>query len=284
MIHKSICLLTGMLLSGLPVLIAQTLPEATLKEIRETGTIHRPLPIDYSRALEEAGLKKKVLLSSPLSSLSDLSEWSHRGIGDIQPANRDGKGYLRLLMPTEVADWKNADHVTYGSSQAVFSVGGANWEKYNRILFRIYPDCEGSRNVHLNLYLTNDGALKVPDEYGREGSHEINLINRQWNICYLEITEMPRDKVTQLIFGATAFGRDRTTGKEWKFDIGDIELQQIADPEIVSGWIPGKDRIVYSTTGDHQSRSKTAKLHQTDKRASGSRYSTHPERRFTRER
>ena len=266
MIHKSICIMTGMLLSGLPVLIAQTLPEATLKEIRETGTIHRPLPIDCSRSLEETGLKKEVLLSSPLCSLNDLSGWSHRGIGDIQPTKQDDKGYLRLLMPTDVANWKNADHVTYGSSQAVFNVGGANWEKYNRILFRIYPDCEGSRNVHLNLYLTNDGVLKVPDEYGREGSHEINLINRQWNTCYLEITEMPRDKVTQLIFGATAFGRDRTTGKEWKFDIGDIELQQIADPEIVSGWIPGKNRIVYSTSGYHSSRSKTAVLNLTDKK------------------
>ena len=82
---------------------------------------------------------------------------------------------------------------------ATYDVGGANWEKYNRIHFYIYPNCEGARSIYLNLILENDGKIKVPDKYEREGIHEINLINGQWNECFVEMTELPRDKVTKLI-------------------------------------------------------------------------------------
>ncbi|WP_321332366.1 glycoside hydrolase family 9 protein [uncultured Bacteroides sp.] len=240
---------------------AQQLSPKFINEIANTGYIHRPLPLDASNSLEEAGLKKKVLISTPLCTKTNPDGWEHSGIGTLthtQERSLTGNGCLRMRVPTTVDKWTNSDHTTYGYSQATYEVGGANWEKYNRILFYIYPDCEGSRNVHLNLYLFNDGKLKVPDEYGREGSHEINLINRQWNKCYLEINELPRDKVTKIVFGSTAFGRDRTTGEFLQFDIDSIELQQIADPEIVSGWMPGKEQIVYSTTGYSTDGHKTA--------------------------
>ncbi len=143
----------------------------------------------------------------------------------------------------------DGDYSNYGGSIASFKVNDENWEKYNRILFYIYPDCEGTRNVHLNLYYKNDGKIKIPDEYHREGTHEINLINRQWNKCFIEISELPRDKMVEISFGVPAFGKDRTTGDSLQFDIDGIELQQIEDPEIVSGWKPAKNRIVYSTSG-----------------------------------
>lgn len=227
----------------------------------ETGFLHRPLPLDTSRSLEEAGLKKKVLYSTPLCNMENLNGWTYHGIGTMQHTTErsiGGKGSLRLQTPNDIPNWTNSDHAVYGSSQATYNVGGQNWEKYNRILFYIYPDCEGGRNIHLNLYLQNDGKLKVPDEYGREGSHEINLVNRQWNKCYLEITELPRDKVTKLIFGSTAFGRDRTTSEILQFDIDGIELQQIENPEIVSGWTPAEGRIIFSTTGYATNGNKTA--------------------------
>lgn len=231
---------------------AQESPQQMKEIIIKSGVIHRPLPLAVSRSLEEAGLKKKVLVSTPLCTMESLKGWIHHGIGKMERSTEKsitGNGSLKLTVPTTRQGWKNSDHAVYGYSQATFDVKGANWEKYNRISFYIYPDCEGSRNTHLNLYLFNDGILKIPDEYGREGAHEINLINRQWNKCYLEISELPRDRITRLTFGSTAFGRDRTTGETQEFYIDGIELQQIDNPEIVSGWLPEKERIVYSTSG-----------------------------------
>lgn len=244
--------MTGCLCMTAANISAQESPGQMKEIIEQSGIIHRPLPLDVSRSLEEAGLQKEVLASTPLCSMKTLEGWHHYGIGKISRSTErsiTGDGSLRLTTPTDRPDWKNSDHAVYGYSQATFDVKGANWEKYNRIFFHIYPDCEGSRNVHLNLYIHNDGTLKIPDEYGREGAHEINLVNRQWNKCYLEITELPRDKVTRLTFGATAFGRDRTTGRTLEFYIDGIELQQVANPEVVSGWMPEEGRIVYSTSG-----------------------------------
>lgn len=262
-----------MLASLFCISITNVTAQQSLQEsLVETGFIHRPLTLDTSRSLEEAGLKKKVLYSTPLCNMENLNGWSYHGIGKMQHITErsiNGKGSLRLQTPNDISGWTNSDHAVYGSSQATYHVGGQNWEKYNRILFYIYPDCEGARNIHLNLYLQNDGKLKVPDEYGREGSHEINLINRQWNKCYLEITELPRDKVTKLIFGSTAFGRDRTTGKMLQFDIDGIELQQIENPEIVSGWMPAPGKIVFSTTGYAINGNKTAIINNGEKKGAG---------------
>jgi hypothetical protein len=101
-----------------------------------------------------------------------------------------------------------------------------NWEKYNRIVFRIYPDCEGGRNIHLNLHYYNDGKQKIPDEYYREGTHEINLVNREWNTCYLEIGDLPRDKITRIAFGVPGFGKDRTTGDSLNFFIDGMSCKK----------------------------------------------------------
>jgi len=230
-------------------------------DIRNTGMIHSPLPLDYSKAFETFGLTKKVLVNDMLSDMEDLDKWTHKGIGSMsQTAERciSGKNSMRLIAPSRIpgTTWIQgmpANEVFFGlglgSSRALFDVEGANWEKYNRIMFYIYPDCEGARSIYLNLYVENDGKIKVPDEWGREGYHEINLINRQWNQCFLEITELPRDKVTNIIFEIETFGKELTMGDFLQFDIDAVQLQVVENPEVVSGWMPAENRIIYSTTG-----------------------------------
>ena len=141
---------------------------------------------------------------------------------------------------------------------ASLEVGGKNLEKYNRIRFNIFPDCEGARSIYLNLYVENDGKIKVPDKYGREGFHEINLVNGRWNECFVEMTELPRDKVTKLSFAIEVFGKELTMGDSLKFDIDAVQLQVIENPEIVSGWKPAENRIIYSTTGYRSDSEKSA--------------------------
>jgi len=234
--------------------------EKLKNDIRQTGYLHSPLPLDYSKSFEVFGLTKKVLKSDMLCDMESLDKWSHKGIGGMSVTDErsvTGKNSLRLTAPTKVSEFLDWG-IGFGTSLADFEVGGKNWEKYNRIKFYIFPDCEGARSIYLNLYVENDGKIKVPDKYGREGFHEINLINNQWNECFVEMTELARDKVTKLSFAIEMFGREETMGETLQFDIDCVELQVIENPETVSGWQPANDRILFSTTGYRQESEKSA--------------------------
>lgn len=229
-------------------------------DIRSTGYIHSPLPLDFSKSFETFGLTKTVLISDGLCDMEDMSPWSHSGIGSMsQTAERSisGKHSLRLAAPSyvdEIPKWG----LGRGTSMATFDVGGKNWEKYNRIHFYVYPDCEGARTVYLNLYVENDGKIKVPDIYGREGYHEMNLINGQWNECFVEMSELPRDKVTKISFAIEVFGKELTMGDLLQFDVSNVALQVVDYPEVVSGWKPARNRIIFSTSGFRPDSEKSA--------------------------
>ena len=242
-----------------PLLQAQT--DQKLKEdILKTGIVHRPLPLDYTKSFESFGLAKKVLRSDLLCDMERADNWSHKGIGSMSLTTErsiTGKHSLHLAAPTTVSQFLSWG-LGFGTSMASFDVGGANWEKYNRIKVYIYPDCEGARSIYLNLYIENDGKIKVPDKYGREGYHEMNLINRQWNECFVEMSELARDKVTKLSFAIEVFGKERTMGDSLKFDIDAVALEEVEKPEVVSGWIPASNRIIHSTTGYGTESEKSA--------------------------
>ncbi|MDR0938048.1 MAG: glycoside hydrolase family 9 protein [Mediterranea sp.] len=242
---------------------AQT--DGKLREaIEATGYVHAPLPLDYSKSFETFARDKEVTDSRLLCDMESLDGWSHRGIGSIRlndTRRREGSRSLRIVAPTTVDQFLGWG-LGFGTSLASFDVGGENWERYNRVKLYVYPDCEGARSIYLNLYVENDGKVKVPDKYGREGYHEMNLINRQWNECTVEMTELPRDRVSKLSFAIEVFGRERTMGDSLKFDIDQVELQTVARPEVVSGWQPAEGRVIFSTSGyrAHSRKSAIAKV------------------------
>jgi hypothetical protein len=240
-------------------LFSQT-DEKLKSDIRNTGYVHSPLPLDQSKSFETFGLTKKVLVSDMLCDMEDMKKWLHKGIGGMSQTSErsiSGKYSLRLFAPTVVNEFLGWG-IGRGTSMASFDVGGKNWEKYNRLRFNIYPDCEGARSIYLNLYVENDGKIKVPDQYGREGFHEINLVNGQWNECFVEMPELARDKVTKISFAIEVFGKERTMGDSLKFDIDAVELQTVENPEVVSGWKPAENRIIFSTTGYRTESEKSA--------------------------
>ncbi len=233
--------------------------EKLKRDIRSTGNIHFPLPLDHSKSFETFGLTKTVLVSDMLCDMEDMGRWSHSGIGRMsQTAERSisGKHSLRLVAPSYVDD--PAWGLGRGTSMASYDVGGKSWEKYNRIHLYVYPDCEGARTVYLNLYVENDGKIKVPDPYGREGYHEMNLINGQWNECFVEMSELPRDKVTKISLAIEVFGKERTMGDVLQFDVSNLALQIVDKPEAVSGWKPAENRIIFSTSGYRPDSVKSA--------------------------
>lgn len=256
---KKIAGITLLLLLPCTLITAQV-DEKLKADIRNTGYVHSPLPLDRSKSYETFGLTKNVLASDVLCDMENMSKWTHKGIGSMsQSAERSKSGQYSLLLdaPTVVNEFLGWG-LGRGTSMATFDVGGANWEKYNRLHFYIYPDCEGARSIYLNLYVENDGKIKVPDPYGREGYHEINLVNGQWNECFVEMTELSRDKVSCIKFAIEVFGKERTMGDALKFYVDDVKLQTIENPEVVSGWQPAANRIIFSTTGYTPDSRKTA--------------------------
>jgi hypothetical protein len=252
--------ITVLLLSMYCCFLFSQTDEKLKSDIRTTGYIHSPLPLDHSKEFETFGLTKKVLVSDMLCDMEDVTKWSHKGIGGMtrnSGRSVNGKYSLRLNAPTLLNEFPGWG-IGRGTSMASYDVGGKSWEKYNRIRFSIYPDCEGARSIYLNLYVENDGNVKVPDKYRREGFHEINLVNGEWNECFVEMSELARDKVTKLSFAIEVFGRELTMGDSLKFDIDDVELQVVENPEAVSGWKPADNRIILSTSGYRPESQKSA--------------------------
>ena len=234
------------------------------EDLIKTGLIHSPLTLDVSKSFEANNLQKEILLSRSIYQNKELTDWQHNGLGKISFSSEKtaSEGQcLKIEYPTFTGKRaqgppSDPDYATYGSMHTTYPVNGENWEKYNRIEFYIYPDCEGARVVNLNFSFENEN--KTEKEGRHSASHLINLANRQWNRCFFELSEYNRDNVKSIGFNCTLKGKDRTTGDVCTYYIDKIELQQIENPDMVSGWLPGNNRIVYSTTGYALNDQKTA--------------------------
>ena len=242
------------------------------KQIYESSLLHQPLPLNITNSFEANGWKKKVIQSTPLTSAVNVEGWSHSGAGSLSFSNEktiSGKGSIKLQFLTftgrrATGSPSDPDYATYGNSSAIYHLNGANLEKYNRIVFSIYPDCDGARIVNMNLTFVNAYTPVKPGYNQPSGSHLINLINKEWNQCFLEIDEYQRDKVMEISFSTALKGKDRTTGDSAIYYIDNLLLQTIENPEKVSGWIPAEGKIIYSTTGYVVNSPKTAIINTND--------------------
>ncbi|KAB4035136.1 glycosyl hydrolase family 9, partial [Bacteroides uniformis] len=236
------------------------------RQLHESGLIHQPLPLDIENSFETNGWKKEVLQSAPLTRSAGTEGWSHSGAGSMSFSTEktvSGKGSIKLQFSTftgkrATGSPSDPDYATYGNSSVTYHLDGANLEKYNRIVFSIYPDCDGARIVNMNLTFRNADTPAKKGYNQPSGSHLINLINKEWNQCFLEIDEYQRDKVMSITFSTALKGKDRTTGDSAIYYLDNLQLQTVKAPEKVSGWIPADGKISYSTTGYAVNHPKTA--------------------------
>lgn len=256
-----LCALAAML----PCIISAQTDSEFHSEIIESGYIHKPLKLHPEKSVEAFGLTKKVLRSDILCDMESLDGWTHRGHGSIRLSDQravGGKYSLRISAPSMPTG--KAPGIGRGSCYADFNAGGQDWTGYNRMRMSIYPQCEGMRSIYLNLCFRNDGEVKIPEKYGREGLHEINLKNNEWNDCTLEFPELPRDRITGISLVLEIFGTELTQGDSIILDVDNIRLEAIEQPEVAKGWQPGKDRITISGTGYTTQAGKTAVIGRTD--------------------
>jgi hypothetical protein len=234
------------------------------KDLIKSGFLHRPLPLYEEGALEKEWEKRCVLSKRAVYGKDTKIRPVHQGEGSVYcDTDETGSQITVITGKTVTCCWPEAmspdgDYAFYGTVHAKFILDRENWENYNCLTFYIKPDCDGSRIVNMNLEVINEGAIKVPDEYYREGTHVVNLINHQWNRCCWEFGSMARDQITELDFSCRLNGKDTATGEEVKFLVKDVCLESTEAPEPDKGWFCKKDGIAYSSSGYFIKGDKTA--------------------------
>ncbi|MDB4915463.1 MAG: glycoside hydrolase family 9 [Gemmatimonadetes bacterium] len=216
------------------------------------------LPLDSANSANAGWLKKPVLARRMLDDMRTPATWRFSGTGHLTfPAEsrRGGMKVLRIDMDmftgTPAPNWSRLSTVNLSHPFA-----NEDWSGYNRISMWIRPDFVGIPALPLQIVLHNDGVVKVPDIYGREGLHFVTLSNG-WQQVVWEIDPLARDRVTSLEIGYWVNKMLAAPDDRVAFEIGDVELQRV-EPDHHTGWNVASGKISFSNTGYQTGTSKTA--------------------------
>lgn len=234
------------LLLNLSSLFAQTSPSHQM-----------PMKALFDNSIEASWLAKPVLGSRLLDNMEDLSTWSKSGLGQMSLTNerfKDGKSSLRMTI-SNIRPKGSKGYPTGGVSRRF---NNEDWSEYNRISVWIYPRQENGLFMTIALTLTNSGAVKVPDQFGRSGRHDVILEPGKWNHVVWEIPFLSRDKITNLAMFHLVQGKERAgIGDEATFDFDMLELQKV-NPDHYEGWNVAPGMISFSHPGYQTGGEKTA--------------------------
>lgn len=228
-------------------------------ELRASGWIHRPLPLHEERSLEAAGQAKPVLKARRIG--ADADSWAAEGECELR-RSRDGVAIsARLCHPRRPrGDLELGDCSSYGSFGAVCAVPRESWEAYNRISLTLRVNALGVRKVCARLCLRNDGRVKLPDRYNRDGFHAINVTLGRATRYSLEIPTTPRDCVNAISVDFYCGGceTDASAGNRLEAEILDVALESVEKTEVALGWQPDPSRIAYCFSGYRPASQKVA--------------------------
>lgn len=226
------------------------------RNLIQSGYLHFPLRFDELKTTEARLLRKKELRGRLLCGAGCDGTWRKEGSGELMPAPEG----MRMQVPSRSDRWPNGngDYSDFGSMRTVLSLRGEDWREYNRIRFRVRPECDGYHHPLIRIELRNDGEEKVPDIFRREGFHDVNLKNHVWNDCIWEFPELPRDRVTEIAFTVVSSGKELCGDDTQSFTIGEVRLGFVENPDRTKGWECNPEMIAYSTSGYWSKGVKTA--------------------------
>ena len=240
-----------------------TMQSEFMKQLRESKNVHVPLKWDESLTVEAEMLKKKVVGDALLWDGKDMTPWTFDGEGEAEVAD----GVLVMKTGSRADHWpaeevrslsaQDGRYATFGSYIARLHVKGMQLDG-NRIRFRVRPMCDGLHSPIIRVGFTNNGTIKIPDAYSREGFNAINLRNHEWNTCIWEIDSIAHDCIEEISFNVHRYGEELTSAPELRFELCDIHLEKIEDPNVVHGWQCRRETAVFSTTGYWPQGKKTA--------------------------
>ena len=173
--------------------------ESFVKELFEKIYIHRPLDLHEEKSVEAGFPAKKVEADREILGAFGCAysvDAPQEGILEME------KESIRITAPLRNDHWpagapEDGDYSNFGTAAIRFCVPGENWEAYNRIRFQVKPEILGANVLHLNVSVENDGRIKLPDRYFRDGATVFDLKNGEWNDCIWEFAAMPRDVISE---------------------------------------------------------------------------------------
>lgn len=237
-------------------------------EIRQSGYIHFPLPLHPENSLEKEMLQLEIKKEHSFRSLGDLSNWNKIGNAVLSLSLEQTPSAKPAIIFSAASPWgerpkgrlEEGDCSNYGNFGIQADIPAGNWEAYNRISFYLKAECAGVRHATVNLSFQNNGRIKIPDIYNREGVHNINLTCGEWTFISLQIDTLPRDCITALRFcsGMAGCETDPDLGNSLSFTVGDICLQKTAETENTLGWALPGGKTAYCYSGYLPKMKKTA--------------------------
>lgn len=235
------------------------------QRLEESMWIHKPLTVDETQTVEYINKNKKVIHDTKVWDGKSLDRWSFDGEGTAEVME---DGAIALTTGARAEHWPQNEvrsvdaargfYATFGSYIAKLDVSDVDMSRGNRIWFQIRPLCPGLHSPIIRVGFTNNGAVKIPDAYSREGFHAVNLKNNQWNTCIWEIESIAHDKIQEISFNVHRYGQELSGGKELRFEIRDIRFQEAEYCNVVHGWQCRENTVVYSTAGYFTDGVKTA--------------------------
>jgi hypothetical protein len=239
---------------GLVVAVVMAAPGAFAGEAPPS-----PLPADATRTLQSRWLAKPVLDSRLLDDMEKTNAWSHHGRGEMtftRERARDGLQAVRLLCPTK-GEAPSRSGRPWGECVLRRQFAAEDWTAFNRLSFWVYPRLPGFKVISMLVKLRNDGRVKVPDGYNREGLHYFLLQPDQWNQVVWEIPHLARDKVTGVEFIYRQQGHEPGATNQVCYEVDHLELQRVTADHF-EGWTVAPGRIAYSHSGYLVNAPKTA--------------------------
>ena len=218
-----------------------------------------PMLTDTNRSLETEQLHEVVQKSKLLEGTPTLSNWRHQGLGKI---TYEADGTICLRMPVETGiraqgPANDPDYATYGRATAIYDLHHQNLEGYNRITMEVYPQCEGTAIMNLNLFLNDTNGNNL-------GAHLVNMRNNQWNQVVFDISGISRSDVMSLDIYTDLKGRNQAESDSFVYLVRNIRLERVEYPEPEKGWQVMRGRIAHSFSGYFNHGRKTAIVNLSD--------------------
>lgn len=191
---------------------------------------------------------------------TQIGHWESRDRGEVISKTVDR---VQLLSPTRYESWPkgapaDGDYIQYGETTAALVLGRENWEDYNQLYFQAEAKCTNVINPNVTLSFKNDGKVKIPDQYLRDGFHSIDLANNQSNLIVVDISDLPRDAITEIALSTAANGSYLNLPGQIDLTFSNFRLAKTVSRQTTHGWKPTPGRIVVSQMGYGSSDKKVA--------------------------
>ena len=241
--------------------MAQTLTtDRTLeRQLRASGMLSRPLPVETGRSLEAEQLQQRVVKREYLIPYN-TQEWSHQGFGRLS-FPRNG---VCLHVPVSTGQRAKGpaddpDYATFGRASLSLDMHGRDLSAFHRLVMEVRPQCRGTVIMNLNAVLQNAKPNDI-------GAHLINLQPNRWNTVIFDLSNLNREQVERITFYTDLKGRNGALGDTLSYTLRRLRLEQMEEVEPQRGWTPPRGRIAYSMSGYLPGGEKTAIVGSTDEK------------------